>query len=139
MRLVRYVLLFLWAGVIFYLSSEGSDASSGRSEAVVAVVQGWGSAVPAEVLSFWIRKSAHIAAYLIFGCLVYWVVRLHLPIGRRVFWVSAGLVLLYALSDELHQLFVPGRSAELRDVAIDTVAGAVGVGAAMAVERWLTK
>ena len=33
---------------------------------------------------------------------------------------------LYAASDELHQLFIPGRSGEVRDVLIDTSGGAVG-------------
>jgi VanZ family protein len=34
---------------------------------------------------------------------------------------------LYAISDELHQLFVPGRSASLKDVLIDTLAALIGV------------
>ena len=44
-------------------------------------------------------------------------------------------VLVYALSDEFHQLFVPGRSGELRDVMIDTAAGVVGVCLAYLIHR----
>jgi len=38
---------------------------------------------------------------------------------------------LYAVTDEIHQLFVPGRSGELRDVMIDSIAALVGVGLCM--------
>jgi VanZ family protein len=41
--------------------------------------------------------------------------------------LSTILVAVYATSDEIHQLFVPGRSGEVRDVLIDTSAGLVGV------------
>jgi VanZ family protein len=41
--------------------------------------------------------------------------------------LSSSLVVLYAVSDEIHQLFTPGRSGEIRDVLIDSVAGMVGI------------
>lgn len=34
----------------------------------------------------------------------------------------------YAATDEFHQLFVPGRSGQLKDVLIDTAGGALGLG-----------
>ena len=40
---------------------------------------------------------------------------------------ALGLTALYALSDEIHQLFVPGRSFELRDLALDITGAAVGL------------
>jgi hypothetical protein len=42
-------------------------------------------------------------------------------------WAALGLTVLYALSDELHQAFVPGRNASLLDVGIDTLGGVLGI------------
>jgi len=44
-----------------------------------------------------------------------------------VFLISWALTTLYAASDEFHQLFVPGRSGEIRDVCIDSVGAIAGV------------
>ena len=55
--------------------------------------------------------------------------------GRRTGWaVAAGTwlaVVAYGMSDEVHQAFVPGRSADGADVVADAVGGALGVGAAL--------
>lgn len=136
--IVSYALLIIWAGVIFMLSSEGSDTSSGRSDAVVQTVRSWGVGSDSEtdVLTFLVRKSAHITAYFIFGVLAYNVVRLYSLSRAKKLLVSIGLVVAYAMSDEFHQLFVPGRSAELRDVLIDSVAGVVGVLLCYLVVQW---
>jgi VanZ family protein len=47
--------------------------------------------------------------------------------------VSAGLAMLYAVSDEYHQTFVPGRKGRLFDVGVDTA----GVWCAMLLDWWL--
>ena len=134
--LLAYGLLIAWALVIFYLSSEGSDASSGRSDVIVQTVQSWGVATTGtDFMTFLVRKSAHIIAYFIFGGLAYNVIRHYkLPV-RRALLASGAIVLVYALSDEFHQLFVPGRSGELRDVVIDTAAGVMGVCLAYLIHR----
>ena len=75
---------------------------------------------------FLTRKAAHIFIYFILGILMFNVVK-DFPLSKkRVVLLSILLVLLYAVTDEFHQSFVPGRSAELRDVLIDTTAGVVG-------------
>lgn len=40
---------------------------------------------------------------------------------------SVLLCMLYAITDEIHQHFVPGRSCELRDVLIDTTGALLGI------------
>lgn len=39
------------------------------------------------------------------------------------------IYIIYAVSDEFHQLFVPGRGAQLKDVLIDCAGAAIGIGA----------
>jgi VanZ family protein len=76
-KIANYALLMIWALIIFYLSSEGSDVSSERSGAIVEVVRAAGAGVSSEALSFLTRKAAHIAAYFILGILVYRVVNIY--------------------------------------------------------------
>ena len=42
-------------------------------------------------------------------------------------WVSlaAGLALIYGLTDEFHQTFVPGRAASLKDILVDGIGAGV--------------
>ena len=40
--------------------------------------------------------------------------------------MSITLSFLYACTDEIHQIFVPGRSAQFRDVLIDTLGASFG-------------
>ncbi len=55
--------------------------------------------------------------------------RLSFPKSRPRAYVTlaAGLSLLYAFSDETHQLFVPGREGKLTDVGIDAIGIAIGL------------
>ena len=59
------------------------------------------------------KKWGHALAYGILWTL-WW-----LGTGRP--WLALVITLLYALSDELHQTFVPGRNGWWVDVMVDTV------------------
>lgn len=45
----------------------------------------------------------------------------------RCIWISSGISVFYAVSDELHQYFVPGRNASVWDVLLDGVGVICGV------------
>ena len=47
--------------------------------------------------------------------------------------------MIYAISDEIHQLFVPGRSGQVRDVLIDSAGSLLGIIIVMAFEKLLIK
>lgn len=124
---ISYILLIAWMVVIFILSSEGSDTSSGRSDMIVGLLQATGVNWQVDMLTFLTRKSAHVVAYIVLGVLTYNVARHYRWHSRVKVLASIGFVGLYAMSDEIHQVYVPGRSGELRDVLLDSAAGAVGV------------
>lgn len=94
--------------------------------------------VDRENLSFIIRKSAHFIEYTFLGCSLILTVRAWLedpPAGhRQILWsyrkmniIAWGIGALYAITDELHQSLVSGRSCELRDVMIDSAGVALGI------------
>lgn len=116
--------------VIFLLSGEGAHDSRSRSGAIVNVFKdSFHVDLAEDFLSFLTRKAAHIIAYFILGLLIYSVVKTYKFTAKRTIVLSVLLALFYAIFDEIHQLFVPGRSGEIGDVLIDTVAAIIGIGA----------
>lgn len=89
------------------------------------------SSLPGEVMEkaglsdFLLRKAGHLTVYLLLGASYARALR---PATRRG-WLLAGLLaLLYAVSDEIHQRFIPGRGGSpFLDVGIDTLGAALGL------------
>ena len=74
---------------------------------------------------FLVRKTAHFTLYFILGIIVY---LLFTSYGvKKILFYSILFCFLYACSDEIHQLFIFGRSGELRDVLIDFIGSLLGV------------
>ena len=124
---ISYILLLSWTAVIFLLSNEGHDISSGRSDTFVYALQSAGITWQVDLLTFLVRKSAHISAYFILGILLFNLLKEYGLGVKKIIFISIAIAMLYACTDELHQMFVPGRSGEVRDVLIDTAGAAVGV------------
>lgn len=128
-----------WMAVIFTLSHQPAAVSSGQSGVIVGHLQQAMPGVSTTILTFLVRKSAHIIAYFILGILIYRALRITIRRWRTRTVASFALLScsLYAVTDEIHQLFVPGRSGELRDVMIDSIAALVGVGLCVwLMRRW---
>ncbi|MBI4201556.1 MAG: VanZ family protein [Chloroflexi bacterium] len=130
-RLLRWgsvVSLFLWMGLLFYVSSLPQSALPTQH----GLVRWLGSA-----LSY----VYHFGAYGILGLLatiVSWCWRGGRKLSRG--WLLGILCfgVLYSISDELHQSMIPERSASLLDVAVDTAGVVAGVAAWQFISlRWL--
>jgi len=74
------------------------------------------------------RKTAHFTAYAVLSVCSYNAFRLLINQKKRAVTVAFSFCILTAISDEIHQLFVPGRSGEIRDVLIDTLGICLGLG-----------
>lgn len=99
-----YLPVLAWAGLIFYLSSQ-------------SVLAG----LEINVLDFIFKKSAHMFVYFVLYFLTF---RAELMINeqRKNRWLVPIIIcLLYALSDEFHQSFTPGRHASFRDIGFDSL------------------
>jgi len=79
-----------------------------------------------EVLHF--DKLLHLGAYGVMAVLFYRTYLAGWPraMKRRLLWASVISTALYGLSDEIHQYFVPERSADPLDWVADAVGGALG-------------
>ena len=77
-------------------------------------------------LQFVVRKSAHFIGYMILGILVFIFICQFEDINKK-FIISWIICIIYAASDEIHQLFVPGRSGQVRDVLIDSAGSFLGI------------
>ena len=91
----------VWAALIFGLSSI-PDLGTGLG--------GWDLAL---------RKIAHAAEYAVLGALLF------RALGRELTALAIGIA--YAVTDEVHQAFVPGRQGAVLDVLVDAVGVLVGV------------
>lgn len=109
-------------GVIFYFSSRTATESSGQSNIIVAWLQKlFGENT---ITDFIVRKSAHCLEFtglcVLFNCAYFFTFNKKRPI------ISIICTSLYAATDEIHQIFVEGRSCELRDWGIDTFGAVLG-------------
>jgi len=131
--ILRWGLVFAWMLVIFMLSaqisSESSDLSSGITKFVLNIINRLLPRIEIDLNAFshFIRKSAHFIAYLILG-----ILSLHAideEKNQAMTWMIKALLIcvLYAMSDEFHQLYVPGRSGEMKDVLLDSTGSLVGI------------
>lgn len=130
---IAWTLVVLWMGLIFYLSHQAGSESSELSAGIVGfIVKLIRTILPfisfdLELLHFFVRKFAHFFAYFLLGLLLIYAVHIERLPTRRSILFSFVFTVAYAISDEVHQLFVPGRSGELRDVLIDSFGSAVGM------------
>lgn len=70
----------------------------------------------------WQDKVLHLAAYFAYGITIALAIHVHQSISSNKKMTLIGLIgFLYALSDEYHQSFVPGRTSELGDIIADWI------------------
>ena len=133
--------------LIFFFSAEGGDASSVRSDAIARAlaplfapdIDTWDSLARKAFISdlrFFVRKAAHATEYAALGAL--WFAELH-QLARaladdaaRTAACASALTVVYACTDEFHQLFVGGRAGQATDVLVDAAGGLVGIAFALA-------
>jgi VanZ family protein len=113
---LRFLAVIAWMGVIFFLSAQPT-----LPHVVFSL-----SSVVQDVMG-------HFCAYAVLAGLLYWALT---GVGStRPALFTFVIVLLYALSDEFHQSFVPGRNPDPFDVATDLV-GALAALAALTLFRY---
>ena len=116
--------------IIFLLSAQSRTESADLSmnfKGIFATVMrmiGLDAYAESEALHHFVRKCAHAFLYCVLGISV--SASAQSSMWKRYGLWSILICLLYAISDEVHQAFVPGRGPQISDVVLDTVSAVVG-------------
>lgn len=116
---------------IFYFSSQTAIQSAGLSsnitERILVAIQDLfhitsdskQDSFLFHMIEIIIRKAAHMAEYAILAVTVGYPLYIFGKRRWRLILWSEVISVIYAMTDEFHQLFVPGRSGQITDILID--------------------
>ncbi|MER2113744.1 MAG: VanZ family protein [Solibacillus isronensis] len=132
-KLIAWLIVVLWMILIFYFSQQPAFDSKGLSTTIskqlIDVVE---KVTPLENLhegqvDHIVRKNAHFTIYFFLGIFALLALKLTGLKHSRSAIIALVLCMIYAVTDEYHQLFVEGRGAQLKDIFIDWAGAATGI------------
>lgn len=144
LKSLSWIAVVLWMILIFFFSQQpahiSNDVSTTITEKIVETVQKVAPIEEVQIDKFnhLVRKNAHFFIYFFLGIIVFWALNKTKIRGFHSIWIAFVFCIIYAISDELHQLFIPGRGAQVKDVLIDCAGAASGISIA-AIIRSITK
>lgn len=131
-KILKFILIILCMATIFYFSSESGEESSDKSDGIIVKTAEFFLNKKLDSVSkekyinkyvVLIRKGAHFTIYSILGILLISFIGEFRTLNRWSIYITVLIVFLYAISDEIHQTFIPGRSGELKDILLDSFGG----------------
>lgn len=142
-RCLLWVLVLMMMAVIFAFSAQPGAASNAMTETAVMPVaellasmhEGSGEETIALLYIIFgtiVRKVAHVCEYALLALLLAMLLSSY-DVNWR--WPAVLITILFAITDEIHQAFVPDRLGTPVDVLID----AVGAFAGVAIHQWLVQ
>lgn len=138
-RILAFLPMLCMMLIIWGFSANSGDVSANQSEGIVnrlimSAEHISGQPLSEEERSLWeerihtpIRKLAHMTEYMIFSLTVAFPLMLYCKDKKKIKWITFIYCTLYASLDEIHQLFVPERSGQIRDVLIDAIGIGIGL------------
>ncbi len=133
-KIISWIAVIIWMVLIFKLSSQPAVQSGKLSGEItninIKAIEKVKPNTKFNIVKFdhMVRKNAHFFVYLLLGVFVISILRRSGVTGVRSIVFALLICILYAISDEVHQVFVPGRSAQVKDVIIDSAGASVGLG-----------
>jgi VanZ family protein len=118
---------------IFSLSSQAGDESNQMTSGISMKIENSIKVVVPEVsldtisLNNIVRKNSHFLIYLFLGMLLSFTMGGSGVHKKRSRVIALLICVLFAASDEIHQIFVPGRGPGILDVGIDCVGAITGI------------
>lgn len=127
---------FLWMLSLYGFSAETGTVSGGKSKEIAAFIEKIFAKISAGCFSYdksavifeishIIRKSAHVAGFMLLGMLVFFLIESISEKKKKL--LPIVFTVLYAMADEFHQSLVPGRGPSVNDVGIDSCGAILGV------------
>lgn len=132
-KIISWVLVIFWMVIIFYFSHQpavkSNELSTGISRKITEVVKKVTNNPIINKVNFnhIIRKMAHFTVYFILGILVVNAIGQRYSLDTKWILRSIIICILYAISDEFHQSFVPGRGPAVFDVLVDSFGASTGI------------
>lgn len=138
-KFINIVLLIVWLVIIFIFSCENGENSKSTSISVTDSGVNIANKITGNKISSLfekkltkdylgiIRKSAHFIEYFILGIICFLLFRQYGFTDSKCILFSFLICFVYACSDEIHQLFVPGRTSRVFDVFIDSLGSFTGI------------
>lgn len=132
-KIISWVLVIGWMAVIFYLSAQHAEQSADLSGGITKLINDVVEKVAPEAdfhieqISYFVRKNAHFFAYMLLSILIMNALRSSGGRGMKRAFLAFVISVLYAISDEVHQLYVPGRSGQISDVLLDSIGALTGI------------
>lgn len=130
-RIISMILLLGNFYIIFQFSSQNGEESGNLSGKIarflikqLPIEETQQSLKKAESI---IRKMAHFSIYTLLGFLLMFFINTYPIKVKEKILISLLVGILYAISDEIHQKFVPGRSCQITDVMIDSLGVTLGI------------
>lgn len=125
LRIILLILIFIWMYIVFGFSKHTGETSSSLSSRIANFFTNDENIV--RIIEPIIRKIAHLSEYALGGFLIYGFLLTFEISSKKQIIISILLGIIYAITDEVHQLFVPGRSGQVKDVYIDSLGVILGV------------
>lgn len=133
--ILKFIPMILIMVMIFYFSSRVGDESSVQSGFIVDLIRRICNKLfdvsfaesAINLLTKIVRKSAHFTEYALLGWFTVYAIRGLVKRKWPACIFAEAIVFLYAVSDEFHQYFVPGRSSSPVDVGIDSLGALLGI------------
>lgn len=135
LRIISIIFVLAWMVTVFMLSHQiAEDSSKTSSNFITVIIKLFNKDIEQEQLvriilkvETIVRKLAHFVLYTLGGMLITIMFINFKEYITKTKIASFLLGATYAITDEIHQLFIPGRSGEIRDVLIDSTGVLLGV------------
>ncbi len=125
-KIILGTLLVIWLIIIFMFSNQTADKSTGVSDKFVSSITNiLNIKNKDEEISIIVRKTAHFMEYFILGILLFLNLRLYNLDNKLI--IGIIFCFIYAVSDEVHQIFIDGRTPKLLDIFIDTLGASLSL------------
>lgn len=144
-KILSWIAVIIWMVFIFSLSSQvaeqSNQLSTGITEVIIDAVEKVAPNANFDIIKLnnIIRNNAHFFTYLILGLLVINAARISGIKDFKSLILAILICILYAVSDEIHQFFVPSRGAELKDLIIDSIGALFGIGLYLLIFRIIAR
>lgn len=135
-KIIKIFIVLLCMIIIFSFSSDNDKASDKKSDGVIISVAKLikrNNLSKKEKIKYinkyvvFVRKSAHFIIYFALGLSLISLIREYRILDLKAILIALLIAILYACSDEFHQLFISGRSGQISDIFLDSFGSFIGI------------